>query len=98
MENNARGSDRAPRALGAIQANVACVPITSLRPSKRIPKRLHEEHDPRYPRCVMAAFFVAIGFAAAAALHPPTPTYKGPPLAVFTTGTAACAPICGHRP
>jgi hypothetical protein len=37
---------------------------------------------------LMAAFFVATGFAAAAALRPPAPTYKGPPVPAFTTGTA----------
>jgi hypothetical protein len=47
---------------------------------------------------LLAAFFVAIGFVVAALLYPPTPTYKGPPVAAFTTGTAACSPICGHRP
>lgn len=34
--------------------------------------------------------------ASIALMSKPANTYKGPPVAGFTTGGMACSPICGH--
>lgn len=45
--------------------------------------------------CLTLVIGVSLGVGISHLLE--RPTYKGPPVAGFTTGGMSCSPICGHR-